>query len=80
MQEAHAVCEGVLGERTWSSGRRRCANCCGVLCTEFTSGGYLVSAELYPKSLVSLEDGLECLGGQEERPPSLQVHPRSPPM
>lgn len=28
----------------------------------------------YPKSLVSLKDGLEIPWGPEERPPSLQVH------
>lgn len=37
-QYKYTVCvQGAVGERTWSSGRWRCAKCRGVLCTGFTS-------------------------------------------
>ena len=36
LAEIHNV---YVGERTWSSGQWRFANCCNVLCMGFTSGG-----------------------------------------
>lgn len=54
-----------------------------VLCMGFTSGGYPAapwsSETVNPKYLLSLEGCLDPPGGQEEKVPSLQVHPRVPP-
>lgn len=81
---AHTVCARTPGQEDSVQQTMGCANCCSILCTRVTSGGYLASLwpleALYPRHLVSLEDSVSPPGDNRKGCPHCSRSTAWPPL